>query len=127
VVPATVKLAATLLVVYGLAVAAQVVLVGLAVGQVDLASLLKETARLVGAMALAWGLLRRSRLAWWLAVAATAALGFLASVSFAVLFGLGGRTGASLTSVGGVLALVVLVCLCGTFVCLVLPQSRRAF
>ena len=125
--PRTVKLAAALLVAYGLAVSAQVVLVGLAVGQVDVSSIVKEAARLLGALGLAWGLLRRSRWAWWLSVAATSTLGFLAAVAFAALFGLGGGRGASLTSVGGLLALVVVVCLCGAFVLLVLPGSRRAF
>ena len=122
--PGTVKLAAALLVTYGLAVTAQVVLVGLAVGQVDLASVVKEGARLVGALGLGWGLLRRSRLAWWISVAVTATFGFLGAVSFAALFG---QAGASLTSVGGLLAIVIVVCLCGAFVLLVLPHSRRAF
>jgi len=124
--PGTLKLAVSLLVLYGLTGLAQVVLLGIATEWVDRVSLVKEASRLVLTLLLAWGLLTRRGWAWWVAVVATGAFGVLAAVAFAGLFGFGGR-GASLTSVGGVMAMVVLFSLIGAFVLLVLPQSRRAF
>lgn len=64
--PASVKLAAALFVVYGVAVVLNATAVQGAAGWVGAADFPRALIRLVGTGIIAWGLLQRARWAWWL-------------------------------------------------------------
>jgi hypothetical protein len=66
--PATVKFAAGLFVVYGVAVVLNATTVQGATGWVGAADYPRAFIRLLGTGIIAWGLLQRARWAWWLGV-----------------------------------------------------------
>ena len=67
-VPASVRAAALLLLLYGVLVVAGAVLLHTMGGGVDAADFVDALVRLAGMGVLAWGLLRRRRWAWWISV-----------------------------------------------------------
>ena len=70
--PTSVKLAAALFVVYGMAVVLNATAVQGAAGWVGAADFPRALIRLVGTGIIAWGLLQRARWAWWLGLVVAA-------------------------------------------------------
>lgn len=70
--PASVKLAAALLVLYGVAVVLNAAVMYGAAGWIATREMPSAVVRLAGTLLVAWGLLRRERWAWWLGLVLTA-------------------------------------------------------
>ena len=81
--PTSVKLAAALFVVYGVAVVVNATAMQSEAGWVEAADFPRALVRLVGTLVIAWGLLHRARWAWWLGLGLAAF--WLATGALAVL------------------------------------------
>jgi hypothetical protein len=121
-----VKLAAFLIVLYGLAVLAQAALLRLS-GLLEERELLRAVSRCAGTVLLAWGLVNGRNWAWWLSVLGCGLAGLLGAVSLATLLGVVGADSLPLGTVGLLSGCLMVGALGTSFLLLVLPHSRRAF
>lgn len=123
--PQSVRLAAALLVLYGVAVVLNATIMQSAGGWVAARDLPRAIIRLLGTGLIAWGLLRRARWAWWVGVILSAFWIAAGAISVLVLergdvywlppSGFQAFLVVALLALGGVLAL------------LLSPSARRAF
>ena len=121
--PNSVKLAASLFVVYGVAVVLNATAVQGATGWVAAADLPRALIRLAGTGLIAWGLLRRARWAWWLGVVVAAVWLSAGALTVLVLE----RGDIHWLRPSGVQTFLVVSLLClGSAVALLLSPSARA-
>jgi hypothetical protein len=123
--PRSVKLAAALFVLYGVAVVINAVAIQGAAGLAGALDLPRAILRLIGTALIGWGLLRRARWAWWL------------GLGLAVLWLVAGALAVLVLERGDVYWLppsdfqlflaASLVCLGGTVALLLSPSAREAF
>ena len=123
VLPSSVRLAATLFVVYGVAVVLNATAVQGAAGWVAAADFPRAVIRLLGTGLIAWGLLQRARWAWWLGLVLAAV--WLVAGALTVLVLEHGDVHWLRPSGFQVFLVVSLLCL-GLAVALLLSPSARA-
>lgn len=124
-VPRSVKLAAALFVVYGIAVVLNAVAVQSAAGWLAPRDFPRALIRLAGTGLIAWGLLHRARWAWWLGL--VLATLWLAAGAVTTLVLEHGDVYWLQPSGFQIFLAVSLLCLGGALVLLLLPSARAAF
>jgi peptidoglycan/LPS O-acetylase OafA/YrhL len=123
--PASVKLAAVLFVVYGVAVVLNATVMQAAGGWGASRDFPRAILRLIGTGLIAWGLLRRARWAWWLGL--VLAVFWLAAGALAVLVLERGDVYWLPPSGFQIFLVVSLVCLGAAVALLISPSARAVF
>ena len=123
--PASVKLAAALFIVYGLAVVLNATAMQAAAGWAAAGDFPRAILRLVGTGIIAWGLLRRARWAWWFGL--VLAVFWLAAGALAVLVLDRGDVYWLPPSGFQTFLVVSLVCLGSAVAFLISPSARAVF
>ena len=121
----TVKLAAALFVLYGLAVVLNALTVQRSAGWANPLEVLRALLRLAGAAIIGWGLLHRARWAWWLGL--VLALFWLITGALSVLVFEHGDVYWLSPSGYQVMLVASLACLGGAVAALLSPSARDVF
>jgi peptidoglycan/LPS O-acetylase OafA/YrhL len=123
--PANVKLAAALFVLYGLAVVLNVTVMQTAAGWGAPRDFPRAILQLIGAGLIAWGLVRRARWAWWLGI--VLAVFWLVAAALVVLVLDRGDVYWLPPSGSQTFLVASLVCLGGAVALLISPSARAVF
>jgi hypothetical protein len=123
--PKTLRLAAALFVLYGVAIALNALTVQRAAGWAHPLEVLRAILRLTGAVIIGWGLLRQARWAWWLGL--VLAMFWLITGGLSVLVFERGDVYWLAPSGFQVMLVASLVCLGGAVASLLSPSVRSVF